>query len=186
MELIYPSSPAPVLPGSKGVREMLPIVEANGLVTFRASRAWCHSGAKPLHPVVHLHIINRFGQVYLQKRSATKALLPLRWDTAVGGHISYGELLREALFREAREELSLVDFNPLYIKSYVFESAVEKELVNVFAIVGAFNPVPDGSEVADGRFWDVEEIESAYGKDILTPNFEQEFAKLKTSLLALL
>ena len=33
-----------------------------------------------LHPVVHLHIINRLGQIYLQQRGAHKDLLPLRWD----------------------------------------------------------------------------------------------------------
>ncbi len=142
--------------------------------------------AKPLHPVVHLHIISRDGSIYLQQRSASKDFLPLKWDTAVGGHVAYGEYVLEALYREASEELRFTDFNPVFITSYVYESERERELVNVFATVGDFILKPDGDEVTDGRYWPPEEIEAATGKSILTPNFESEYHKIKDSLQALL
>lgn len=188
LELNYPTSPAPVLRGSDNVRssEMLPIIDESGTVLYQASRAFAHAGSKPLHPVVHLHIINRNGEVYLQRRGRMKDILPLKWDTAVGGHISYGEYVIEALFREAGEELSLFDFNPCFISSYVFESSIERELVNVFAIVGDFKPRPNPDELEGGKFWSEEQLSAAMGKGVLAPNFESEYIKIKDKLFSLL
>ena len=152
----------------------------------QATRKSVHDGSKLMHPVVHLHIINREGCLYLQKRSMKKDLLPGRWDTAVGGHVDYGESLEEALFRESSEELGFREFNPIYLKSYVWESAREKELVNVFAAVGNFVLKPDLDEVSEGRYWTMSEIETNLDKGLFTPNFEQEFKSIKDTLLALL
>ena len=189
VDLIYPVSPAPLLKGCRRARaaEMVPVVDEIGNVRAQASREFCHtSPQKPLHPVVHLHIINRSGQIYLQRRGAHKDLLPLYWDTAVGGHISYGEYILEALYRESAEELGLHDFLPQELCSYVFESDRERELVNVFAAVGEYEIRPDRDELAGGRFWTPEEIEQAIGKGVLTPNFEGEYRRVKDALLALL
>lgn len=193
-ELIYPMGPAPTVPAPtaenprpvSGREEMFPIVEPNGLVTGMSPRSYCHSAAKPLHPVIHLHIIDRDGRLYLQKRSLKKDIQPGKWDTAVGGHVSYGETLMEALYREAFEEVGLNDFNPVYLHSYVFESEVERELVNVFAAVGRYELKPDGDEVEEGRFWDMDEIEENFGKSLFTPNFEGEFVRIKDTLKSLL
>ena len=195
-DLIYPLDMPPVLPPRRagdaavapepGRKEMFPVVEPSGLVEGIASRQYCHSGSKVLHPVVHLHIVDRFGRLYLQKRSMKKDIQPGKWDTAVGGHVDYGEMLLEALYREASEELGFKEFNPVYLCSYVFESRIEKELVNVFAAVGAFTLSPDRDEVDEGRWWEMDEIERSIGMDVMTPNFEQEFVRIKKTLLALL
>ena len=194
MELIYPYDTAPMVPlptadtsqNRPVVSEWIPVVDANGFVVGRSTREYCHSGAKPLHPVIHIHIIDRFGRIYLQKRSMKKDIQPGKWDTAVGGHVSYGEMILEAVYREASEELGLTSFNPVHLKSYEFESEVERELVNIFAAVGSFELHPDLDEVDEGRWWDVEDIDSSIGKGVFTPNFESEFQMIRSQLLALL
>ena len=115
-----------------------------------------------------------------------KDLLPGYWDTAVGGHISYGEYVQEALFRESSEELRFTEYNPIWLGNYIFQSDTERELVNIFAAVGNFEPHPDLDEVSEGRYWSMSEIEESLGKSILTPNFENEFRKIRKSLEALL
>ena len=115
-----------------------------------------------------------------------KRMFPGLWDTAVGGHIDYGELLEAALFREAAEELGFRGFNPVYLKTYLWESPHERELINVFATVGNFRLDPHNEEVLEGRYWTMDEIEGSIGKGIFTPNFEQEFADIKDTLLSLL
>ena len=194
MELIYPYDIAPMIPLPTAETsqcrpvssEWFPVVDPKGFVIGRSTREYCHSGAKPLHPVIHIHIIDRFGRIYLQKRSMKKDIQPGKWDTAVGGHVSYGEMILEAVYREASEELGLISFNPVYLKSYEFESEVERELVNIFAAVGSFELHPDLDEVDEGRWWDVGDIDASIGKGVFTPNFESEFQMIRSLLLALL
>jgi NADH pyrophosphatase NudC (nudix superfamily) len=95
-------------------------------------------------------------------------------------------MILEAAYREASEEVGLTAFNPIYIKSYEFESEIEKELVNVFAAVGSFELHPDMDEVDEGRWWDVADIDAALGQGVFTPNFESEFQMIRSQLLALL
>jgi isopentenyldiphosphate isomerase len=156
------------------------------MVVGRSTRQYCHSGAKVLHPVIHIHLIDRYSKIYIQKRSMNKDIQPGKWDTAVGGHVSYGETILEAVYREADEELKLTDFHPIHIETYEFESSVEKEMVNVFAAVGSYDPKPDLDEVDEGRWWELADIDSSIGKGVFTPNFESEFQMIRSRLLALL
>lgn len=172
---------------NRRVTEWLPVIQDDGQVIGMATRDYCHGGAGLLHPVVHLHILDRSGRIYLQKRSMNKRCQPGRWDTAVGGHVDYGETVMEALMRETREELSFTRFNPIAIKNYIFESGSDREMVFVFAAVGnSFQLTPNPEEIDEGRFWTPEEIDGAAGKGILTPNFEMEFASIRKKLFALL
>ena len=100
--------------------------------------------------------------------------------------MGYGESIIEALFREAGEELDFHDFNPVHLKTYVFESDVERELVSSFAAVGSFELHPDRDEVADGRYWSFPDIDAHLGHSVFTPNFEQEFGMVRGILESLL
>lgn len=183
---MIPAPTAGALASSAAGVEYFPVVEPNGLVVGRAAREYCHSGEKPLHPVVHLHIIDRYSRIYLQKRPLTKKIQPGKWDTAVGGHVSYGEHFLEALFRESYEELGFNEYNPVHIMTYEFESEVEKELINIYAAVGSFELKPDPEELDGGKWWELEDIDNNMGKGVFTPNFESEFKMIRRSLLALL
>lgn len=156
--------------------ELFPIVDELGNIVGSATRGECHGGSKLLHPVVHLHVFDSKGRLYLQKRPVWKDIQPGKWDTAVGGHIDLGECVGDALRREAREELGLSGFDPKPLGSYVFESARERELVNSFSAVVDEMPIPS-DELDGGRFWSREEIVENLGKGIFTPNFEEEFRK---------
>ena len=71
--------------------EWFDIVDKNGHVLGKAPRSQVHGNPKLIHPTVHVHVFNKKGLLFLQKRIQTKDLYPGRWDTAVGGHISSGE-----------------------------------------------------------------------------------------------
>lgn len=158
-------------------QEMFPIVDEEGKVIGQATRGECHSGSKLLHPVVHLHVFNSKGEIYLQKRPEWKDIQPGKWDTAVGGHIDCGETPETALQREVREELGIHDFTPVFVDKYVFESQRERELVYLHRTTYDGNIQPSADELEDGRFWTIQEISDAIGKNVLTPNFESEFQR---------
>jgi len=163
--------------------EYFPIVTEEGVVTGKASRTECHSGTFLLHPVVHLHVFNSRGELYLQKRAMDKDIQPGKWDTSVGGHVDYGEETEDALRREVREELGITDFKPVFLRRYKFVSDREAELVNSYYTLYDGDIQPDPVEISEGKFWKISEIEQQLGKNVFTPNFENEFFIVKSSLL---
>ena len=157
--------------------ELFPLVDEEGNITGAATRGECHSGSKLLHPVVHLHVFNSRGELYLQKRPEWKDIQPGKWDTAVGGHVDLGECVEEALRREVREELGIADFVPERLTQYVFESPRERELVFVYKTTydDDINP---SDELDGGRFWSMDDIRENLGKGVFTPNFEHELERV--------
>ena len=156
---------------------MFPLVDEDGNIIGAATRGECHNGSKQLHPVVHLHVFNSKNELFLQKRPEWKDIQPGKWDTAVGGHIDLGENVETALKRETREELGITEFEPVLLKSYVFESERERELV--YAHKAVYDGIITPSEELDGgRFWSLDEIKENIGKGIFTPSFENEYTML--------
>jgi len=207
------------------MEEVFPLVNEQGDLIGKATRTQCHSGSFLLHPVVHLHVFNASGQLFLQKRSMSKDIQPGMWDTSVGGHVDYEETIpfaetkfeirsssapgsvegsvtssvdysvdslsapapwvRSALQREAREELGIVCFEPVFVNRYSFRSVYEFELVHTFLTVYDGPITVDPVEICEGRFWDRSEILANLGKGIFTPNFEGEINKVLEAFLAL-
>ena len=155
--------------------EWLPVVDEEGKIVGQALRSACHSGQKILHPVVHLHVMNHHKHLFLQKRPETKLIQPGKWDTAVGGHIAFGEDVKTALQREAWEEIGLKEFTAKPIGNYIFESDIEREMVYSFLSYDYKGIKLHSEEVTEGRFWSRKQIEQNLGKGIFTPNFEWEY-----------
>lgn len=158
--------------------EWLTVVDAKGGVKGKATRKHCHGEEKLMHPVVHLHLI-KGNSIYLQKRPDSKEVQPGKWDTAVGGHISFGEDVETGLLREAHEELGLKDINPRFLLKYVWETDIEKELVYMFFVKDMEQITINKSELDDGKYWSVKQIRENLNMNVFTPNFEKEFELLQ-------
>lgn len=164
--------------------ERFPIVDSTGRTIGSATRAECHDGhSMLLHPVVHLHVLSTdLKSILLQQRSLTKDIQPGRWDTAVGGHVDYGESVADALIREAREELGIDASATTPLCRYEWSSERERELVNVNILLAdpdSLTLSPDPDEVSEVRFWRFDEIDRARGRGILTPNLERELDRIR-------
>jgi isopentenyldiphosphate isomerase/intracellular septation protein A len=162
--------------------EWVPLVDEKGMLIGKATRAEVHRGPGKLHPVIHLHIINSKGEIYLQKRAKNKDTFPGRWDTSVGGHVDLGETIEQALLRETVEELNITGIHPIPMVQYKWETEIESELVFSFRAIYNATPVFNKLEIEDGRFWNINEIKKNLGTGIFTPNFENEVPVLLKAL----
>jgi len=159
--------------------EWLPVVDEDGKIIGKAPRSLCHKGDKILHPVVHLHVFNPSGHIYLQKRPMDKLVQPGKWDTSVGGHISFGEDLETALRREAFEEIGIENFSARPLGKYRWDTELESELVYYFITYDFQKIRLHSDEVVEGKFWSPSQIEKEMGEGVFTPNFEYEYRLLK-------
>lgn len=89
------------------MEEMFDVLNEYGEFTGKiASREECHKIGL-WHRAVYAFIIDKDKNVLLQKRSDKKKLWPNMWDVTLGGHVIKGEFGRQALIREAKEELGI-------------------------------------------------------------------------------
>jgi len=86
--------------------EMFDVVDEEDRVTGRAERKEVHARGL-LHRAVHVFVVNRRGEVLLQKRSRFKDMHPGVWDSSAAGHLDAGENYAAAAVRELEEELGI-------------------------------------------------------------------------------
>ncbi|HIJ59123.1 MAG TPA: NUDIX domain-containing protein [Nitrospirae bacterium] len=157
------------------VEELLEVVNHEGIVIKILPRSEIHGNPSLLHKVVHLIVVNKTGQVLLQKRSYKKDVAPEKWDTSVGGHVNPSESLEKAIERETLEELGFLCVNPRFLYSYIHSNSYESELVYtyLYQYEGPFDF--NKEEIDEIRFWNLDEIEAVLEKNILSDNFKSEF-----------
>ncbi len=75
------------------------------------------------HKTVHIWVINKKGDILLQKRSPMKKTSPNMWTTSVSGHLSAGDSSIEGAIRELKEEIG-IEAKPEELK-YLFTVSEE-------------------------------------------------------------
>ena len=156
--------------------EYLDIVNLNGEVVGCAPRSEVHGNPALMHRVVHVLVFNKEGRLLLQKRSQNKDVAPGRWDTSVGGHVGSGEDLVYSSKREMHEELGITGQEPEYLYEYVHSNPYETEFVSTYRCVYEGDVFFNPDEIDEIKFWSFDEIRAAIGREILSDNFESEFA----------
>jgi isopentenyldiphosphate isomerase len=159
--------------------EYFEIVDENDRVVGLAPRSECHGNPTLIHRTAHVIVLHRDGRILLQKRSEQKDIQPGKWDTAVGGHLDPKEDYEKAARREMFEELGVDPETPLdFLFNSKIRNDIESENTRVFRAVieGPFKF--DRDEIDELRFWTKKEITENMGKEIFTPNLEEEIKKL--------
>jgi len=159
--------------------ELLQIVDSNGEPVGTAKRCECHRNPSLIHPVVHIHIFDNKGRLFLQQRAKTKDLFPEYWDTSVGGHISAGETVIHAMIREGEEELGIDTGRAVFRFNYLWKNENETEYVHSFSLRYDGKMKLNYKEINKGQFFKIKEIKKMFKTESITPNFKYEFYLLK-------
>lgn len=148
--------------------EDLDIVDEQGNVLGQASRGEVYKKGL-LHRASHVLIKNSKGEIYLQKRSENKKILPGFWDISSSEHLKVGETFEQAAIRGLKEELG-IETQLKLIRDAHFQLSrnenngvilLENELVTLFEGVYDGEISFDKEEISDGRFFTVDEINQA-------------------------
>jgi len=154
--------------------EIFDIVNTDDQVIGQAERSEVHGNPDLIHRVIHILVFNSDGQIYLQKRSLTKDVQPGKWDTSVGGHLDSGESYSDAAIREMKEELGIEGVTLEFLYSYLHTSDFETEYVSTYSCIWDGDIVTELTEIDEGRFWEMEEIDKQISQDLFTPLFREE------------
>jgi isopentenyl-diphosphate Delta-isomerase len=130
--------------------EILEIVDADDRVVGTSTRAEIHRRGL-LHRAVHVFVFNTQGDVYVQRRSASKDRHPLKLDSSAAGHVDPGETYEQTAARELQEELGL--HAPLErIVRIPASERTDSEHVMLFKAVTDEEPTPNAEEILSGGF----------------------------------
>lgn len=159
--------------------EIFDIVSEDDLVIGQASRKQCHGNPALIHRAVHVLVFNPAGELLLQQRSLRKDIQPGKWDTSVGGHLEVGESYLAAAHREMAEELGLAGLPITFLYNSKIRNLVESENIATFLTVTNCDITHEPGEISAVRFWARAEIDGSLGREVFTPNFEEEWRMLQ-------
>ncbi len=112
VDLTRAFDPHPLKDQPQKAGEIFDVVDADDQVVGTATRGEVHA-QKLIHRAVHVFVLNKRGDLLLQKRSALKDLCPSLWDSSVSGHLDSGEPYETAAIRELEEEMGITLASPL-------------------------------------------------------------------------
>ncbi len=123
-----------------------------------------------IHRASYILVFNDQGQLFLQKRTATKDLYPSCWDVAAGGVVLGGESYEDSAVRELSEELGVQVESMTALFDQYFEEEENRVWGRIFSCVhnGPFHLQKE--EVASGLFMDVPAIFKLSEQEKFTPD----------------
>lgn len=137
--------------------EMFDVVDEENNVVGQLSRHEVHR-QRLNHRAIHLFVVNKRGDLFLQKRSRHKDVHPGRWDSSCAGHLTAGQDYEEAASRELMEELG-VEAPLKLISSLPASRATGYEFVRLYQVEHNGPFTWPRAEIETGAFFPVSLLE---------------------------
>ena len=142
--------------------EILAIVDNYDEILEGIDRAIFDKSTGKIYRTVSLVVINKKGEILIQKRALNKTY-PGLWDiAAAAGHVLYGENYQESAIREAKEEVGLDVTEMIPLKKFFHESQKghRRFMQTYLAVMDASEDdvVIQPEEVMEAKFLPLDEV----------------------------
>ena len=142
--------------------ELIDVVDENNKPTGQVEDRWVAYNKGLWRRTVSCWIMNKNGEVLLQKRTANKLTNPNKW-AKTGGQVDSGETIEHAIFREVKEELGIEIPNE-QIKVVDIHKSNDKNKRFAYNFIFVVNYKIDdyilqAEEVAEVKYVTIEDIE---------------------------
>ena len=134
--------------------EIFDVVDEADRVVGMATRAEVHA-RKLRHRAVYVFLFNARGELFVQRRSATKDTFPCHYDSSASGHLNHGEDYDPCARRELQEELGLIVPADRFRKHFKIDACEDTgwEFVWVYSVTSDEPPKINLDELESGEFW---------------------------------
>jgi isopentenyldiphosphate isomerase len=148
--------------------EFFDVVSDDDEVVGRAARKEVHAKGH-IHRSVLFFIFDREGRVFVNQRTDTKEFYPGCWSIVFGGHVRAGEGYEDTVEREAEEEAGVTG-KPFFMAAFKkrFDDR-DRENVRVYGFIADQEPVLDRTEIKQGAFLTLAELEHKIGEEKFLP-----------------
>lgn len=141
--------------------EIFDVVDERDQIIGTATRSDVHARALR-HRAVHVFLFNLKGELFVQKRMATKDSFPRCYDSSASGHVNSGEDYDACAKRELQEELGLSLPAGRFLKHFKIEACKDTgwEFVWVYSVITEEHPRINLDELESGEFWTQQHCQS--------------------------
>lgn len=143
----------------QGAGEILDVVDENDEVIRSERRDVIHRDDLT-HRAVHIFVLNKHREIFLQKRSRLKDKCPGLWDSSAAGHVDSGEDYAACATRELAEELGLEDHDLKEVGKLGAHTNTGWEHVRVYATLAQEKVRFPCVEIEYGEWFTMEQIEA--------------------------
>lgn len=159
--------------------EYFDIVDENDKIISKASRKDCHNSPNLIHRGVFIFLFNRNRQIFVQKRGEGADTYPGVYDCSASGHVETDHKYSETAFRELKEELGVDPEMLIPMFKFKWSDGRQSEFIKVFFCFHDGEIKINHDELADGRFWYVDELKKSMdnGEEKFLPSFKIAFEK---------
>jgi len=134
-------------------------VDSNNRVKGKITRKEAHDRLL-LHRVVHIIVLNKKQEMFLQRRSRKFKINPGLWTGSVAGHVDYGESYHTTALRELREEIGVRAKKVKFLFNYKLNDSGCNKIAKLYILENfSGKPKIDHNEVIAGKWMPMDKIE---------------------------